>query len=104
MTLKEFKNVLLTVTSKVYHFKSTKESEYVVWREVGQVSLRSDDTIVEKGNRIAVDVFTKNEYSNLCDEIIRALAEQQDIFVDDPTIIYEAETGLIHYALTCEVV
>jgi hypothetical protein len=53
---------------------------------------------------IAVDFYTKQEYSAIPDQITETLNGCDSIAVDDPTIIYDEETKLIHYAWTCEVV
>jgi len=104
MTLKQFRDVLLTVTDKVYHFESSKEKEYIVWGEIGQKSLRADGNISETGIRIAVDIFTADEYSELPGKLTKALSENDEIFLRDCLTDFEKDTGYIHYAYTCEVV
>ena len=104
MKLREFRDVLLTVHDKVYHFESSKESEYIVWHEVGNLTLRGDDVVAESGARIAVDFFTKDEYSEIPDKLANALTGCDEIYVSDFNVDYEKNTEYIHYAYTCEVI
>ena len=103
MTLKQFKDLLLTVSDKVYHNKAIKESSYIVWHEVGQIGTSADNSKAESGWRIAVDYFTKDEYDETPDKI-SDLFDCDDIASDSPVIDYEPDTGYTHYAWTCEVV
>lgn len=104
MTLQEFRDVLLSVCDSVYHYESDKEAEYIVWHEIGSISLRGDCTIAESGVMIAVDFFTATEYSDIPENVSAALAACDEIAVDDPEVIYDSDTGIIHYAWLCEVI
>lgn len=104
MILKNFRDILLSVTDKVYHFESHEEKEYIVWHELGAKSLRADDSIAETGARIAVDFFTTAEYSEIPEKLGKALSENDEIFVRDYMIDFEEDTGYIHYTYTCEVI
>ena len=103
MTLKQFRDLLLTVSDKVYHNRASKEKSYIVWHEVGKTGNTADNAQSESGYRIAVDYFTKNEYDSLPDKIT-ALFDNDEIAADDVVIDYEPDTGYTHYAWTCEVV
>lgn len=103
MNLKEFRDLLLTVHPAVYHFESHKESEYIVWHEVGSLSLMGDGAIAERGTRIAVDYFTKDEYDQVHEALEITLAAHDDICMAEPAVDFDKESGLIHYAYTCEV-
>lgn len=104
MNLKQFRNLLLTVTDRVGHGESFKDGgNYIVWHEVGRISLGAENETAEKGWRIAVDYFTKDEYDEMCDRI-SALFDCDDIAADDPVVDYEPDTGYTHYAWTCEVI
>ena len=104
MTFQEFKNILLSVSPDVYHFESQKKSEYIVWYEIGSIGLSGDNSIVESGAIIAVDYFTKREYSEIPDQITAALDGCDNIAADRPSVIFDEDSKLIHYAWTCEVV
>lgn len=104
MTIRQFKTLLLTVGVEVFHFESHKQSEYIVWYEIGGIRLSGDNSIAESGTMIAVDFYTKQEYSVIPERITETLSGCDSIAVDDPTIIFDEETKLIHYAWTCEVI
>lgn len=103
MTLREFRDVLCSIPDvSVYHQKAHKAADnYIVWQEVKGLSL--DGVSSEKGMRIAVDFYTKKEYSDIPAAIERTLSEHDDICIDDPIIDYEDDTGFTHYAYTAEV-
>ena len=103
MTLKQFRDLLLTVSDKVYHNRAAKEKSYVVWHEVSKISDTADNARSENGYRIAVDYYTKDEYDSLPDKIT-ALFDNDEIAADDVIIDYEPDTGYTHYAWTCEVI
>ena len=103
MTLREFRDVLCSIPNvSVYHQKAHKAADnYIVWQEVKGLSL--DGVSSEKGMRIAVDFYTKKEYSDIPAEIERILSGYDDICIDDPVIDHEDDTGFTHYAYTVEV-
>jgi len=103
MTLREFRNVLCSIPDvSVYHQKAHKSANnYIVWQEIKSLSL--DSVTSEKGMRIAVDFYTKKEYSGTPAEITSVLSSYDDICIDDPIIDYEDDTGFTHYAYTAEV-
>ena len=105
MTLREFRDVLCGIPGvSVYHNKAHKaDDNYIVWQEVGGISLDGDGIPVEKGVRIAVDFYTKEEYSEIPAQIELILSEHDEICIDDPVIDYEDDTGYTHYAYTAEV-
>ena len=60
MTLKQFRDLLLTVTDRVGHGEHFKDGgNYIVWHEVGKIGTNADNAEAESGFRIAVDYFTK---------------------------------------------
>lgn len=103
MTLREFRDVLCSIPGvSVYHQKAHKSADnYIVWQEVKGLSLNGVSS--EKGMRIAVDFYTKKEYSGTPTEITSVLSVYDDICIDDPVIDYEDDTGFTHYAYTAEV-
>lgn len=104
MTLKQFRDILLTVSDDVYHLESHKESEYIIWHEVGGFKLSGDNSSAETARMIAVDFFTREEYSDIPDKLTAALENCDEIAVDTPEVIYDEDSHLIHYAWTAEVI
>lgn len=104
MTLKQFRDLLLTVTDRVSHGEQFKDGgDYIVWHEVGKIGLRAENAESESGYRIAVDFFTKKEYDDTPGRI-SALFDCDEIAADDPVINFEPDTGYTHYSWTCEVI
>ena len=97
MTLAGFKDILTSFEVDVFHFEAYKATnDYIVWREL--------EEIAESGMSIAVDFYTKQEYSTIPERITKRLELCDEIAVEQPTVIYDEDTKLIHYAWTCEVV
>ena len=105
MTLSEFRDVLLTVGNvPVFHNEADKSDEYIVWQEVtGNLGIEADGEKAESGLRIAVEYFTKSEYSQVPAEIETKLSMYDEICLDGPVIDYEEDTGYTHYVYTAEV-
>lgn len=103
MTLREFRDILCSIPDvSVYHRKAHKSADnYIVWQEIKGLSL--DGVSSESGMRIAVDFYTKKEYSSTPAEITSVLSAYDDICIDDPAVDYEDDTGFTHYAYTAEV-
>lgn len=99
MTLREFRDVLCSIPNvSVYHQKAHKAADnYIVWQELKGLSLDGDGVRSESGMRIAVDFYTKKEYSEIPAEIERTLSGYDDICTDGPVIDYEDDTGFTHY-------
>lgn len=105
MTLATFKAILTGISGvTVSHRKAAKaETDYIVWGEVGCINLFGDGAIIESGTRIAIDFFTKTEYSAKPALIVAALNAYDEISISDSAIDYEEDTRLTHYAYTVEV-
>lgn len=105
MTLIEFAEALLTVLpDAVFHNEAYQvESEYVVWGETAKISLKANDGKAEAGYVVGLDFFTKDEFSDIPDEL-EELFEKNDIAYQDVEIIYDEEHKETHYAYTLEVI
>lgn len=100
---KAVKAALATVNVPYFHNKAHKaEGDYIVWSEVGTRGMHADDKIRYRSQRIAVDFFTKSEYSGIS-AIIQAALEVQGFAVSSNIVpIFEEDTGYTHYAITAE--
>lgn len=98
MTLNDIKTALLTVTSKVYHFKSPKPSgNYIVWAEDGQAgSLHADNKMKAQVITGTIDYFTKDDGDQNFNKIQQAL-NGIEVSWSLNSIQYEDDTGYIHY-------
>jgi hypothetical protein len=104
MTLQEFSKVLLSVTDKVYHLEAWKESdEYIVWQEIQNRSSYGENGRFATVKRVQVDLFTKEEFSELLDKLLETL-EENDVASDDPVPDYNKDTKVMRYIIQCEVI
>ncbi len=105
MTVKEFRDVLCGLEGvEVFHKEAHKSSDnYIVWNELGGLSLDADGNRTETGMRISVGFYTKQEYSVIPTELELMLCEYDDICLDGPEIDYEEDTGFTHYEYLAEV-
>lgn len=95
------KAALATLKVPYYHNKAHKQdSTYIVWSETGSTGLYASDRLCHRAQRIAVDLFTKTEYTTLPDDIIKALEQNGFAVYEDVGYDYEDDTGYIHHALT----
>lgn len=95
------KAALATVNVPYFHnFAHEQDADYIVWSEATTGGLHADGKIRYRSQRIAVDYFTKSEYSTIAFDISDAL-ENEGFAVDAEILpIYEEETGYTHYAIT----
>lgn len=64
--IERFVEVLLSVCPAVYHDEANQEpEEYMVWRDMSEDGLKADDSEAETSYRIAVDFYTRKEFSNV---------------------------------------
>lgn len=103
MNLCEFKKVLLSVTDKVYHDEGFQEKgEYIVWTEVGENSLRADDSEAENAVRVNVLIFTDKEYSTLPKKLKKAF-EKNDLAFEKFQSMYDSNLKFRQYSTFVEV-
>lgn len=101
MTLKEFRDILLTADPKASHYKSVQAPNYTVWAEYGANDLIADSLREDRAWRIQVDRFTKIEYDQMVNAIEAAL--NRDDISAKYLIDFEPDTGYIHHIWDCEV-
>lgn len=107
MNLRDFVNMLLSVTDKVYQDEAYEEpEEYIVWTMTADRSLRADNGESECAKRINVRIFTADPFTQLPDKLKAALNEY-DIAYEDMQYQFVGETksGLKYgiYSTFCEV-
>lgn len=104
MTVFKFKDILLECCSAVYHIEGFEEkADFIVWAESGCRTLNTDNARTEESTIIAVDFFTKKEFSDVPGKI-RDKFREYDISYKGPDILYDSDTGRRHYAYTVEVI
>lgn len=105
MTLRQFRDLLLTVTPNVYHYVTkTQPDTFIRWQEYGGKTLSTSNRHTLRVARIQVDMFTKTEYDPLLDKLLRSLAGARGVAYSEPITDYEPDTGYIHHSVECEVI
>lgn len=105
MRLQELRDLLLTVSSNVYHYHAHKKADkYIVWAEDGQGSSGyAGNHMTTQVLQGTIDYFTKIEFDPVFDQIQTAL-NSVDIAWQFNSIQREEETGYIHYEWVWEMV
>ena len=95
-----FKVLSTSSTGKGLEFPS---GPYIVWMEDGEGdSLHLNDKKNEQVITGTIDLFTKDEYDQLIDDIQNALSEADISFILN-SVQYEEETEFIHYEWRFEI-
>lgn len=105
MTVLELKTLLLECCQNVYHKEAYKQdSEYIVWSESGTYPLfHADNVRAEEAQVIAVDLLTKEEFSEIPALIKEKFAENEIVY-RGPDIIYHEDIDYTQYAYTLELI
>lgn len=104
MTLKQFKNLLLTITDDVFHYEAFGvKDNFIVWAEEAESgSLFADDKKISQTMTGSVDLYSRNEYSPMVKQI-------QNLFNDNHipfrlnSIQFKKDTDLVHWEWIWEV-
>lgn len=106
MTLTELKNLLLAITSNVFHYKPPdgQKGSYIVWAEDGEGdTIHADGRKVERAITGTIDYFTKTEDDPVVKQIETALDRADGLAWYLNSIQYEQDTGYIHYEWAFEI-
>ena len=105
MTLREFRDLLLTVTEHVYHFEAAKETadSYIVWQEVSGRALAGSDRRQEVIRDVQVDFYTTIEFDPVLEEVLQVL-EENGVAFEEPQTGFDPDTRMIRHIIECEVV
>lgn len=103
MSLRQFKDILISVTPNTNHrFASKEVFPYVVFAEMDPYMMRADNRIAEVEDRYFVELYTKKENEPLVDELL-AVFDDHEIVVDySPD--YDQTNGIIRHTFTCRVI
>jgi hypothetical protein len=105
MTIKDFRDMLLTLSPGIQVFHNTArgvEGDYIVWSEASKRRRTADNVTAFEALRIAVDYFTHSEYDEN-HKLIENSFDKYGVAYSGAVIIYERDTGLTHYAYTAEI-
>lgn len=104
MTLKDVRNIFKPVLpGKVFHyFASGQTGNYITWSEESKNDLiNADDVVTDKKWQGTVDVFTKDEYDSITDQLETAMTKG-NLYWKLNSTQYEKDTGYIHYEYVWE--
>lgn len=104
MTLEDVRDMLLTVTTNVYHYNALEQPDnYIVWAEDSESQvINADDEKEEQCITGTIDYYTKIEFDLTVKKIQKAM-NNSDISWKLNSIQHEKETGYIHYEWVWEV-
>ena len=105
MTLADLRNLLLTVTSDVFHYHAHKKPDkYIVWAEDGQGdSVFADEKMEDRALQGTIDYFTKTEFDPNV-ELIQIKLTEAEISWRLNSVQHEEDTGYIHYEWIWELI
>lgn len=105
MTLPEFRDLLLTVTDRVYHCEPLADSgrRYIVWNETKGRSIRGNGQRKIPVRRVQVDLYTDREYDPLLDKLLGALEGANRVGFGEPIPSYDPTAKMFRYIVECEV-
>lgn len=97
-TLKAFGEKLDTLGVTVRHYtRRQAKPPFVVWQEDGTEDFSADDRHSEGLATGSLDYYTKTEYDPVAEQISTLLEVTADGW-ELVAVLYEEETGLIHYS------
>jgi len=106
MTLDQFRDLLLTVTDKVYRLEAQDDTTgaHIIWQETGRKYLRGDGKIVETIWQIQLDLYTPRDDTTFLSALLNTLEDCDEVAYRDPVTLYEKEPKIIHHIIDCEVI
>jgi hypothetical protein len=105
MTLLDLRDLLLTVTSDVFHYHAHKKPDkYIVWAEDGQGdSVFADEKMEDRALQGTIDYFTKTEFDPNV-ELFQTKLTEAEISWRLNSVQHEDDTGYIHYEWIWELI
>lgn len=104
MTLQEFRDILLTVTDKVYHLEAWQEQEeYIIWQETGGRSLYGSGRRCATVKKVQVELYSRKEFTDTLDRLLDTL-EEHEIAFEEPIPDFDPDTKKMRYIIECEVI
>lgn len=104
--IKKVRDALLQIEGiDVYHYwREVKKNRYIIWAEDSESSsFHANNRLEEQQIHGTIDLFTKTEYDQIADAVQEKLGDAEISFRIN-SILYEDETGFIHYEWEFEVV
>ena len=96
----------IETAAKIYHYRKPTDDQtdrYIVWQEDGGQYFSANNRGSELSITGTVDLYTKQEYDQLVDQIPKALNDSAHASIELNAVDYDDETNLIHYEWTFSV-
>ena len=102
--IKIIRDTLLKVSDNVGHYEAVeKTDQYIVWAEDSEgSSVEGNNKKVNRSIQGTIDYFTKVEFDETVGDIQKALTDAKISFYLN-SVLFEEETGYIHYEWVWEV-
>ena len=98
--LRTIKEILVNVCERTYHYQApegTRFEKYIVWQEESEYArLMGDGDKMEVRLQGSIDLFTKDEYDPLTEQI-EAAFKAAHIYIEYIRTLSEDDTGYTHY-------
>lgn len=97
--LMAIRDALIPLTDNVFHYwRPQMSAPYIIWEETSEDdSFHADNLKAEQAIRGTVDLYSKEEFDPLFDDIQEALNSIDGLGWTLSDAQYEDETGLIHH-------
>lgn len=99
MTLKQVRDLFLTITPNCYHYNAWEQSDqYIVWAEDNQAGeVHSDNKMKIQIPEGTLDLYTKTEYDPLFEKCQTTMNHCKDMTWRWSSTQHEKDTGYIHH-------
>lgn len=98
--LQTIKDILVSVCENTYHYQAPEGSrfeKFIVWQEESEYArLMGDGDKMEVRLQGSIDLFTKDEYDPLTEQI-EAAFKAAHIYIEYTRTFFEDDTGYTHY-------
>lgn len=97
--LESLKQMLVAISPDVYHyFRRVNKTRYIIWAEDSEEnSFHADNKKQRQGIHGTIDLFTKQEYDPMADDIQEGLNGLDGCAWSLNSVQFEDETNLIHH-------
>lgn len=103
MNLRQFKDLLVSVTPATSHRFSVKESfPRIVFTEMDPLFMRANNQIAEVEDRYFVELFTKDENEPKVEQLLEVFDEHEIVVDYSPD--FDQTNGVIRHTFTCRVI
>lgn len=105
MTKNEIQALLVTIDPDLKHYEvATDGRNFTVWMEYERIVFYADDGSAEKGWKVEINRFTKDEDDPIPDRLEELLEADGRILVKPRRVQYDQRSGYIRHIFDCEAI